>query len=247
MVGRTWRCTVLAGIAATAFCYLNTARAEEAVGSKETSPLSAANSNLQREYARLAQLLNSDDVFGKREAAESLLKVRPGDVASADTRKLIARGYRSVAMAEHGPDKNAAIQGLVIWGGKYSVPVLIDLLEREQLKVPAELFDGLATLKDPRGAEAVSRQLGNFFNHDAAVRALRKMGATAEETLIKAAPSNDARVSLSAIELLGEVGTENSLELLAKAAKSRNPEVREAAKLATKSIRERSRKVVPQP
>jgi hypothetical protein len=36
-----------------------------------------ANSNLQREYARLAQLLNSTDVFGKREAC-SPIWYRPG-------------------------------------------------------------------------------------------------------------------------------------------------------------------------
>src|SRR5262245_17500377 len=53
----------------------------------------ANNSGMQREYARLAQLLNSEDRSGRNEAASTLLKVRPSDVPNADTRKLIARGY----------------------------------------------------------------------------------------------------------------------------------------------------------
>ena len=129
-------------------------------------------------------------------------------MANPDTRKLIARGYRSLAMEGRGGTEDEAIQGLVIWGGKYSVPVLIELMDNEKLSVSEHVFDGLAKSKDPRGAEAVARFLGNFFNHDKAAAALRKMGPVAEDALIKVAPSNDAKVSLAAVQLLGEVGTE---------------------------------------
>src|SRR5262245_2367411 len=78
------------------------------------TPAAPANSSLQREYARLAQLLNSDDMFGKQEAATTFLRVRPGDVANPETKKLIARGYRSLALDGYGGSQKEAIQGLVI-------------------------------------------------------------------------------------------------------------------------------------
>jgi hypothetical protein len=151
------------------------------------TPAAPPNSALQREYARLAQLLNSNDTFGKREAASTFLRVRPSDVANPETRKLIARGYRSLAVEDRGGLQDEAIQGLVIWGGKYSVPVLIELMEKEGTKLGAseELFAALSKLKDPRGAEAVAQYLGNFFSHDRAVSALRTMGPAAEDALIK--------------------------------------------------------------
>jgi hypothetical protein len=202
---------------------------------------SPAGSSLQREYARLAQLLNSDDTFGKQEAASTFLRVRPSDVANPDTRKLIARGYRSLALDGRGGSQDDAIRGLVIWGGKHSVPVLVELMENEKLGISDEIFTALGNLKDPRGAEAVARSLGNFFNHDKAVSSLRKMGSAAEDVLIKAAPSSDPKVSLAAVLLLGDVGSEKSLVSLQKASSSKNREIKMAAREAIKRIRQRQR------
>jgi hypothetical protein len=169
-----------------------------------------------------------------------LLKVRPSDVADPNTRKLIARGYRSLATEKSGFHKDEAVQGLVIWGGKYSVPILIEMLENDKFANDA-IFDGLAELKDPQGAEAVTRQLGNFFGHDKAVSALRRMGSAAEGALIKAAPSNNADVSLAAVQLLGEVGGPKSYDLLQRATNSHNPQVKYAARESLKRIRARQK------
>jgi hypothetical protein len=212
----------------------------ETVVSSSTSS-ATGDSALQREYARLAQLLNSNGVFGKREAADTLLRVRPSDVANADTRKLIARGYRSLAMEQSGLDQDTAIRGLVIWGGKHSVPVLVELMDKSQHRVSDEIFSALGQLKDPRGADAVARYLGNFFNHDAAVSSLRRMGSAAEGALIQAAPANDPKVSLAAVQLLGEVGGEKSMALLQKASQARNQAVKQAARDAIKRIRTRQK------
>lgn len=178
-----------------------------------------------------------------RDAVDALLQINPHDIQDKDVRKQIARNFRDLAMKDgFNKDKGKAIQGLALYGGSFSVPILIELLENEKTTVPSELFDALASFPDARCAEAVSKKLGDFFSHDAAVEALRKMGPTAEDALMKAAPSNNANVSLAAVELLGEVGTQKSLTLLGKAAKSSNPEVREAAKEAMVAIHDRSRK-----
>ena len=229
---------------ATSLCVAEEVATPKAVpAAKAASDAAPANSDaLQAEYARLAQLLNSDDTWGKKEAATTLLVVRPQDVADPAVRKLIARGYRSLATdSTWGPSKES-VRGLVIWGGKYSVPILVDLLDNSRgVTISPELLDGLASLKDPKGAEAVAKKLGNHFNHEAAVSALRKMGSAAEGALIAAAPSNDAKVSLAAVQLLGDVGGEKSLPLLEKASSSRNAEVKQAARDSIKKIRQRQK------
>lgn len=221
------------------------AQEEKPTSSDPPAAASPANSGLQREYARLAQLLNSDDTFGKQDAAQTLLRVRPGDVANTETRKLIARGYRNLAMEGRGHQQEEAIRGLVIWGGKYSVPVLIELIEKEGRHPSDELFVALGQLKDPRGAEVVARYLGDFFNHDAAIASLRRMGPAAESALIEAAPSNDAKVSLAAVLLLGDVGSDKSLQILQRATQARNPEIKQAARNALKRIRVRMKSGEP--
>jgi hypothetical protein len=238
MTGRSIRWAFLVVLIAAAPSH---SQVQGPASSESPSAASPGSSGLQREYARLAQLLNSTDTFGKQEAAQTLLRVRPGDVANAETRKLIARGYRSLAMEGRGHRQEEAIRGLVIWGGKYSVPVLVELLEKDGQHASDELFTALGQLKDPRGAEAVARHLGNFFNHDAAVASLRRMGSAAESVLIDAAPSNDAKVSLAAVQLLGEVGGETSLKILQRAAQARNPEIKQAARNSIKRIRTRQK------
>lgn len=245
MLGKPFRCAVLLATVAAAQIRAQEPAAETEpvapAASSDASSAAPARSSLQREYARLAQLLNSDDHFGRQEAAQTLLRVRPGDVANPDTKKLIARGYLSLLKEDGAGTEDEAIQGLVIWGGKYAVPMLIEKLEGEKLSVSEHIFDGLAKAKDPRGAEATARFLGNFFNHDKAVASLRKMGPVAEDALIKAAPSNDPKVSLAAVQLLGDVGTDKSMSLLTKASSSKNAEVKLAARDAMKRIRQRQK------
>lgn len=226
-------------IGCAVFVYRQNTGAQEAdkESDKETAP---ADSSLQREYARLAQLLNSDDTFGRREAAETLLRVRPNDVANPETRKLIARGYRTLAL-EGRIGQDEAIRGLIIWGGKYSVPTLLEIMDKSKMSISDEIFVGLGQLKDPKGAEAVATQLGNFFNHDEAVRSLRRMGSTAEDILIQKAPSTELKVSLAAVQLLGDIGSEKSLPVLQKAMQARNAEIKIAARDSIKRIRDRQR------
>ena len=235
--------TVLLAALGAVVTWSTSALAQESTPKSEDTPTSGApaDSALQREYARLAQLLNSDDTLGRNEAVDSLLKVRPTDVANADTRKLIARGYRSVATSAIGSNRDKAVRGLVIWGGKYSGPILIELLEKDTHGQSDELYDAIARLREPQGADALAKHLGNFFSHDKAYNALRKMGSSAEGALIKTAPSDNADVSLACIQLLGEVGGPKSIDVLQRASEARNQQVKLAARDSLKKIRVRQK------
>ena len=104
------------------------------------------------------------------------------------------------------------------------------------------MYKALGDLKDERAAAPVAARLGNFFVHDKAYSCLRRMGPVAEDAILDVAPSSNPKVCLAAIQLLSENGTQKSLRFLRSAiTKSRNPDVRTAAKAAIRAIIDRSR------
>ena len=103
------------------------------------------------------------------------------------------------------------------------------------------VYDVLSRSKDPRAARAIGRRLENFFDNKRAAAALRRMGAAAEPALIDLVPSSNADVSLYAIQLVGESGTETALTILRTASRKGSPAVRRAAKDARVKIRRRMR------
>ena len=120
------------------------------------------------------------------------------------------------------------------------MPILVEMLDNDKFGTE-EIYDALGQLKDPQGAEAVARHLGDFFTHEKAFNSLRKMGPAAEDALIKAAPSNNGDVSVAAVELLGEVGGKKSLDVLQRATEARNPQVKFAARESLKKVRIRQK------
>lgn len=192
-------------------------------------------------HKKLAERMMRDSgQAGDSFAIRALLEIHPSDITDSAVRKTIARNFRTMALKSTF-SKDLAIQGLVHYAGKHSVPTLIQIIDGERMRVPDEVYDALGKLKDPRGAEAVARKLGDFFNHRKAVASLRQMGSVAEEVLKEKARSNEEKISLASVEILGDVGTEASYDLLRQASKSRNPRVKEAAREALRKIRAREK------
>jgi len=195
-------------------------------------------------YRKLCDLMTGKvNSHIQRMAIDRLLETNPSEIKDNNVRAQIARNFRDMATHDGSSEgKGQAIEGLALYGGTYSIPILTDLLNKSSLNQPRELFEALASFPDARCADAISRKLGDMFCHVQAVEALRRIGPVAEDSLIKVAPSNKPAVSLAAVELLGEVGTSKSLPLLGKASRSSNPEVRTAAEAAATAIRARSKK-----
>jgi hypothetical protein len=193
-------------------------------------------------YEKLADLMAGSDHFAKEKAIDALLNATPEQVPSAETRKKIARNFKKIAEGDNHFDKVKAIKGLTIWGGKYSVPILLKMLDEAHRTDQEEIIKALGDLKDPQAADALAARLGDFFTHESAYSALKQMGGGAEDALIAAGPSDNPKICLSAIELLGETGTEKSFPMLREAQTSRNVEVRNAAKAAMKKIVARQNK-----
>jgi hypothetical protein len=198
-------------------------------------------------YRKLSELMTSgSDTMARQQAIQVLIGTKPADITDVEVRKQIARNFRDLASeARRSSDVDLAIRGLVIYGGKFSAPILIDLISKNNLRIEPIMLDALSATQDPKAAEVIVKMLGNFFNHDAAALAIAKMGSIAEQPLMDAAPSSDAKVSVTAIALLGDVGTEKSLSLLRQAQRSSNPQVKLAAENSTRKIGERRRSGQP--
>jgi hypothetical protein len=200
----------------------------------------SSDPNYHKKLADLMLVMANHEV--QSQAIDALLAIPKDEIKDKVVRKQIAVNFRTLAERSGLPeDRGKAIRGLIHYGGKFSIPILIQILNREEMVAPPELFKGFEQYPDEKGAAAVAKQVNNFFNSKEALRTLTRMGSAAEDALIAVAPSDDPEVSLAAVSALGDVGTKKSLPLLSKAAKSSNLEVSSAAKEASKAIIERSR------
>ena len=191
-------------------------------------------------FASCLRDLEDENPFERHAALDRLAKADPRE-ADKELRKKIARSIRDIAVGDNRLDRPKAVPALVVWGGKYSVPILLEMLNDPAGRLSSEeVFKGLAKYPTEESANVVVRYLGDFHTHKHAVECLRQMGPTAESALIAAAPANNPDISLSAIQLLGEVGTKRCLSLLQKAKRSRNPRVQAAANAAMVKVRRRT-------
>jgi hypothetical protein len=197
-------------------------------------------------HAQLAEhLFDAQSPFHEK-AVQTLLNVPREEVADKKVRGRIAQGYRQVAFAEGSAHAAAGVRGLVAWGGKFSAPLLIELLEKSAAAgggtgVEEALYEGLGSLATPECAAAVVERLGAATSSPAAVACLRKMGPVAEQPLVDLLPFESADANLAAINLLADVGSRKSNAILRKATKSENEDVASAALEAIRKIRERER------
>jgi hypothetical protein len=186
-------------------------------------------------YDRLAEMATSDDVFKREKAVRVLLRTSPSKV-TAEQKKKIARAFKQLADDDHSSLREETIKGLVIWGGKYSGPILLKMLQDSRAFEVEHVIKALGDIKYAKAAPALAAKLGDFFHGKQAAKALREMGEEAEDALLVVAPTQDADVCLAAVELLGDCGTVKSLPVLRRGAASRNWRVRDASKEAIRKI-----------
>ena len=191
-------------------------------------------------YDNLVERMLSGNFSHRDKAIAALLVADPAQVP-ADAAKKIARGFKTLADGDNIFDRRKAIKGLVIWGGKYSVPILLRMLDADGFSNQEEILKGLAELKDPRAAKVFAARLGDFRFHQLAVSALNDMGSGAEDAVLEVAPSEDAKICIAALTVLGNIGTDKSISMLQKGQASRNTNVRTVARESMRMVNVRIR------
>jgi hypothetical protein len=186
-------------------------------------------------YGKLAENMRAGDLTKRRQALEILMKTSPEQV-SADAKKQIARAFKRLAEQGDAYEKAQAVKGLVIWGGKFSGPILLKLLENAKRHEQRSIIEALGKIKYAGAAQALTERLGDSILRDEATAALRKLGSDAEDALLAAVSAENTRVCLAAIELLGDCGTEKSLPVLRRGLARRDPKIRDALKATIRKI-----------
>ena len=107
--------------------------------------------------------MSSTEPAKRQRAINALLKTTPDDVPSLETRKQIAKAFKRLAESPDtfGREKEQAIRGLVIWGGKYSGPILLGLLNTAHGSDQRHLIQALGEIKScarRRGDSLQTRQ-----------------------------------------------------------------------------------------
>jgi hypothetical protein len=192
-------------------------------------------------FEKLADRLESNDWNKRDKAIKALLKKKPDDVPSRETRKQIAQAFKSLAEepSSFGQQKELAIRGLVIWGGKHSGPILLKILKASYGSEQNQVMQALGEIHYGPAAEAIAARLGNAMCHEYAARALLEIGPEAEPVVIEAAASEIPAVCLTAVQLLGEWGTAKCIPVLSQGYSSRNMTVRTACRDALRKVRAR--------
>lgn len=195
-------------------------------------------------FDRLAEIVMNGEHFKRQQAVQVLLRTPPSKVTS-EQRKKIAKAFKMLAEEEHGFQQEDAIKGLVIWGGKYSGPILVKLLKTAQHFDEERIIKALGQIKYGKAAPLLVDKLGDWHMHKVAFEALREMGEEAEDALLVVAPTSDADICLAAVQLLGDCGTAKSLPILRKGTTSRNWRVRDASKESIRKIMARKNGAKP--
>jgi len=192
-------------------------------------------------YARLAGLMISaeqDSVNAK--VIEKILEIEPSNILEKNTRVAIAKNFRQLTLEAEGQrEQELAIQGLAKYGGKYCVPILLEMRKDGKVKAREEFLTVLGQYPNEKAGEAVVQLFMESPRDEKVLVCLRKMGPSAEIPLIQAARTDDQALELTIIELLGDVGTKKSFALMRKGTRSKDKKMSELAKESTLKIRKR--------
>jgi hypothetical protein len=200
-------------------------------------------SNDPQYFEKQLKRLNSSDRAVRDSAMAAMLEKKPGDVASSETRKQIAKAIKRLAEQSDANwiEKSSAIKGLVIWGGKFSGPILLKLLGESHGLEQTALIQALGEIKYEPAIDAIAAKIGEAGYESAALRALKEFGPEAEDAVMQVALSEKAHVCTTAVKFLGDYGTKKCLPLLTKGLSSRSKTVRVACREAMEKVRARAK------
>jgi predicted outer membrane protein len=193
-------------------------------------------------FEKMLDRLRSTNRVVTSQAVDALAEADPTQVKNPETRKQITREFQRIAFDSRFLDQEKAVRGLYTWGGKHAASLLLKLLPHADSSAQRRIVEILADLQDERAVAALVTMLnGGWENRRTAKDALIQMGSLAETAVLDVVASSDPDVCLSAIEVLSQIGTEESLPKLRRALQSKNSDVREKADLAIRLIRLRAK------
>jgi hypothetical protein len=194
--------------------------------------------------ARYKAQVEMNEFFGSKAALKELGELyKPDHPKRTDVLNLLL----TVALNGHPHLRGDALTEACRWSSKDDVPKMCEILVScKDGGMESIVFNKLKEYKDPRSTVAVASFITNFFKRQEAADVLRAIGPPAQKAVLPFAkvtgpdgqPANfDTR--RFAVEILGDIGTKDSVPLLRLLSDDPQPFVREAAVAALKKVKAR--------
>ena len=195
-------------------------------------------------FAAVNTHIAANDQFG---AHEALKELGPVYKENHPQRKEVFAALLLIVDTKDVSLRNEALNELCRWSATDNVPKLCQILTTiKDNGAESILLKKLKVLKDPRSAEPVAAFLTNFGKQAEAIGVLKEIGAPAEKALHPytkeinpdGTPANFI-TRRPVVELLGEIGTKESIPLLQKLCMDRDNFVRQSALVALQKVKSR--------
>lgn len=197
--------------------------------------------------------LKSEDTFKRRNAMERLSKMQPDE----SRRNEVAAILEAIVLPERafGFDVDTAAKALAVWPGDKTASRIAPLLNDPKLWAPRRdaLLTAISGTRDRLTVNVVMKWLPQAPDKVAPI--LTRMGPLAEDETIRVLniyftnnTADGPKVRSACVQILSEVGSNKSLEVLGRASRDRRDVVtQEAAKQAIETIRARLAKPATKP
>jgi hypothetical protein len=150
-----------------------------------------------------------------RTALHRLAEIRP----DATNRAKVSLALNATLVDPSRGLSDESLNALRVWGTSANVDTLVGMLgpyDRNSGR-NVRVIEFIGALKDPRAAAALAPGLENGRERDAISKALRTIGAPAEDAVVPYLDSLNGAVRCEATRILAEVGTPKSMDALDQA------------------------------
>jgi LSD1 subclass zinc finger protein len=169
--------------------------------------------------------------------ADQLPKMKPDKNRAIITQKLAERATTSELFP-----RVSIIRALGVWATPAEVPVLIDAMHDENNLVRSAAIESLAKTHDPQAVAPLVRAFVDGTNRFEAESALKELGPIAEKKLLPVLEKEqEVFLRLATVNLLKEIGTQESLPALREMIAEDNVHLKSAAQDPIKAINARRR------
>jgi uncharacterized protein YjiS (DUF1127 family) len=179
--------------------------------------------------ARALHGLKSPSAMRRAESARQLKDMLP------DERRAEAAPALEALLSDPNPlTRDSAAEALGVWGGKENVPALLRAMNEWQNRRAAML--ALGRLQDGRAAEPLAARLEDLGDRQVAAEALKALGPSAEQAVLRRLRHPDDFVRVEACRVLKVIGTRDSLPALNKVVAENDFSVSPEAQNAVQAI-----------
>ena len=155
-------------------------------------------------------------VSRSRAALHHLAKIRPDDASRAK----VSKALNATLLEPTRGLSDESLNALIVWSSAENVDTLLKMLgpyDKSGMGRNARVIEFLGALKDPRAAAALAPGLEHGRERSVVSKALKAIGAGSQNAVFPYLESFNEGTRIEACRILGEIGTDKSLDPMQKA------------------------------